>query len=97
MNNTFKLINDWERATNDLCNHFILKYFGKDADTYWVADEVGGVLYINDYFMNLNLVLDFLKYRYSKKKMFEYMDYYLKCHEDKADYVINIKNYRHLK
>lgn len=92
----FKLINDWERATNDLCNHFILKYFGKDADTYWIADEVGGVLFINDYFFDVNNILDFLRNKYSVKMMFRYYDYQLKQHENNED-VINIKTYKKLK
>lgn len=86
----------WEQETDRLANLFVRHYFDREADTYWVADEIGGVLYVNDHFFDLNDIVDFIRYRYSKKKMFEYYDYALKMHEDKKT-LINIKNYRHFK
>jgi hypothetical protein len=88
------ILNNWEKKTNDLCNFFIEKYFGKDADTYWIAEEVGSVLYVNDHFFNLNNIIDFLKYKYSKNKMFEWYDYQMDC-AYKEESPINIKNYKY--
>lgn len=85
----------WENETKELCDLFVLHYFDEDADVYWVADEIGGVLFVNDYFFNLSDIVDFIRHRYSKKKMFEYYDYALKCAVvDKRP--TNIKSYRHL-
>jgi hypothetical protein len=74
------IIRQWEDATIDLANHFALKYFDKDCDIYFVADDVGGVLFINDYFFNMKDIVDFLKSKYSKDKLFEYYQYALDCH-----------------
>lgn len=89
-------LTNWEQETDRLAKLFVRHYFGKDADSYWIAEQTGGVLYVNDYFFNLNDIVDFIRYRYSKKKMFEYYDYALKAHEDKTT-PINIKSYRHFK
>ena len=41
----------WEKATNELVDYFRKKYFGNNAsDFYWIADQIGGVYTINDYF-----------------------------------------------
>ena len=88
----------WEMVTQSLVEAFTLKYFGKDVESWWVADEVGGVLFINDYFFNLRDITDYIRYYYPKEKMFEYYDYALKCAErGKSNPSINIKNFRWLK
>jgi hypothetical protein len=89
-------LQDWNIATQNLSQEFIEKYFGKDSENYWIADEVGGVLYVNDHFFNLGDIVDFLRFHYSKNKMFEYYEYAMKCIDEKKP-PINIKNYRHLK
>jgi hypothetical protein len=86
----------WEEATESLRLLFVDKYFGKDPEHYWIADDIGGVLFVNDYFFNLSDIVDFLKYNYSVKKMFEYYDYSLKCSQENK-VPINIKNYIKLK
>jgi len=85
------------KEEDNLSKLFVKKYFGKDAtEVYWVADMIGGVLLVNDYFFNFDNIKDFLIYGYSKKKMFEYYDYALKMSE-KNESPINIKNYKKLK
>lgn len=69
----------WEQATHRLAYYFSDFYFGEEADTYWVGDEVGGVFSINDYFFNPNTMYEYLRYGYSKKKMFEHYEYTLGC------------------
>jgi 3-hydroxy-3-methylglutaryl CoA synthase len=91
--NKNEFLKEWERATENLAQYFIARYFGDGADTYWVADEIGGVLYINDYFFSLSDMVDFIRYGYSKDKMFEYYDYRL----ENPNLRINIKNYLRLK
>lgn len=89
-----ELLKNWSESTEAIGDFFVLRYFGRDADSHWLADDIGGVLYVNDYFFDLQQVLDFLKYSYSKNKMFEYYDYQLQCNEDKK-LPINIRTYRH--
>jgi hypothetical protein len=88
-----EFLKEWERATENLAQYFIARYFGDGADTYWVADEVGDVLYINDHFFNLSDIVDFIRYDYSKDKMFKYYDYRL----ENPKLRVNIKNYLKLK
>ena len=94
-----KITQEWENATMDLTEYFINKYFGKSKsiESYWIADDIGGCLVVNDYFFNLGDIVDFIKYRYTPTKMFEYYDYALKAHELGAEYVVNIKNYKKMK
>lgn len=87
---------EWERATDELTRRFTLKYFGKDTEHWWVADEIGGVACINDYFFNIGDMSDFLRYNYTIKAMFEYYDYTMDCYENNKER-LNIKTWRHLK
>lgn len=96
------LLQDWENQTDSLIEGFITRYFGKieEVEYYWIAEDVGGVLVVADYFFNLGDIVDFIKYNYSKDKMFEYYDYALDYHMQKkhksTDYLVNIKNYKKL-
>lgn len=90
------IIKDWEDATTEVANHFVRKYFGKGAETYWVADCIGDVFYVNDRFFNVDEMVDFIKYSYTENQVFKYYNYNLKCHEDN-EVPINIKNWIKLK
>jgi hypothetical protein len=88
------LLTKWYRATENLAQMFAIKYFGKDAsDTWWVADDVGGVYVINDYFFEVGDMVEFLREGYGKDRMFEYMDYALKIRTD-GGHPLNIKAYK---
>jgi hypothetical protein len=97
-----EILSRWEDVTNELIGSFIKRYFGKleEVEYYWIAEDVGGVLSVADYFFNLGDIVDFIKYHYSKDLMFEYYDYALEYHMQKkhksTDYLINIKNYKKL-
>jgi hypothetical protein len=93
MNTEF--LKEWERATENLKEYFVTRYF-KEGEYWWVADEIGGVLYVNDHFFNLSDIVDYIKHNYSQDKMFECYEYQMKCIEEKA-VPINIKNYKKLK
>lgn len=85
----------WEYATNNLAEYFSARYFGNGAESYWIADDIGGVFVIADYFFNLSDMVDFIKHSYSKEKMFEYYDFALKEHTE-GRVPTNIKNYKSL-
>jgi hypothetical protein len=88
-------IERWEDVVNEISVYFAGKYFPKDAEMWWVSEEVGSVMFINDYFFNPQDMIDFLRYRYSVSKMFEYYWYALKTTEEGGS-PINIKNYKKL-
>lgn len=79
MNKIKNAIANWEWTTQEIANLFVEKYYGKryEVEAWWVADEIGGVYFINDTFFNVDQMKDFLRFNYSKKKMFDYMDYQL--------------------
>ncbi len=91
-----KILKNWEDETELLATYFINRYFGNDTEHYWVCDEIGSVLVVNDYFFNVGDMVEFIRGNYSKDKMFEYYDYSLRCHEDKKS-PINIKTYRNIR
>jgi hypothetical protein len=86
----------WENATNELAYEFRNKYFDVEDYVDWISDEIGDVAHIGDYFFEVSDMVDFLKYKYPKKKMFEYYDYALKCYENKEN-PICIRDYKKLK
>ena len=86
-------LKNWEKATEELTELFIDKYFDDDAEIHWIASEIGGVLSVNDYFFDLRNITDFIRYNYSQKNMFKYYDYSLE-RAIKDDFIVNIKNYK---
>lgn len=89
-------LKNWEVVTDQLAEYFAYLYFGTDTETWWVAGNIGSVYYINDRFFSAQDMVDFIKYKYSAKKMFEYYDYALDlAMEEKIP--INIRNYKKLK
>ena len=92
-----------EELALDICRTFIKKYFKEidlmsKHDVYFIGNEIScfNVVGIGDYFFDVSNMYDYLKYKYSKKKMFEHYWYQLDCYE-KEIYPINIKNYLKLK
>lgn len=93
-----EILTSWKNETQKLTNYFIERYYGFnfEPDCYWVANEIGGILYINDSFFSLDDICNFIRYNYSKKEMFEYYDLRLKDQiKDKP--FPNIENWRKLK
>ena len=90
------LLNNFYGAVNDLAWFFVDKYFGHNSDWYWIADEVGVVLEVNDRFFNLNQIVDYLKYKYTSKDMFAHYDESLDNTVRGKD-LISIKNWKKLR
>lgn len=98
MKNNIKL-KEWEKTTNQLANYFVKKYFGKAAShVYWVADCIGDIFCVNDYFFSIDDIIWFLRCDYTEEALFDYYDYRLtEQMKEPAGIVINIKNWRKLK
>jgi len=86
-------LKDYEKACDMLANEFAHKYFSKGVEIWWIADEVGGVLCVGDYFFNIRDIADFIRYKYTRKMLFKYYDYVFKEHQAKR-IPINIKNFK---
>lgn len=69
---------------------FCRKYF-KDFYNYrpsdWVGNDIGGVICINDYWFNLKDIETAIKYKTTKKELFDYYDYSLDNHCKNKDYI----------
>ena len=52
--------------------YFEKRYFEDNLDaSYWVANEVGGVFSIADYFFSMEDMVQFIRHDYSEKDMME--------------------------
>ena len=89
-----KQIKELEKAITKFTDYFIKRYFGKDVDMFWVGDLIGGVLFVSDYFFDLNKMIDYVKYNYSFDEMSEYYYYSTDCKPGKV--IVNIKNWKQL-
>lgn len=90
---TSEFIKEWERATENLAQYFSARYFGDGADVRWISNGIGGVLHINDYFFSLSDIVDFIRYKYSNKKMFQYYEHILNQKSVFHNDAVSIKNY----
>jgi hypothetical protein len=90
---TPKTLQVWESFSHQLAIEFVQKYFTKDAEFWWVNREKGGVLFVNDYFFSLQDMVDFIRYKYPKQRVFEYYQYALRCYETQET-KINIKHFK---
>jgi hypothetical protein len=89
-----KLIKEYENIINKIAERFLKDLYKEDyidvnTDSYWVADEVGGVFYFHGYFICMNVIIDYFKYNYTPDEFFDYYDYNLSN-------PINMKNYKKL-
>lgn len=93
----YKELENWIAATNELAIAFIERYYVSDCpiediDWYWVAQDIGGCLNVNDEFWDMNDIVNAFKYNAPKKKLFEWYYYCLDMAE-KNESPINLKNY----
>jgi hypothetical protein len=82
-----KVLENWEKATNELLKQFLDKYFNEEdyePDWYWISNAIGETVEINDYFFNLDRIVEAIRYNASKKKLFDFYDLEL-------DYAMNHK------
>lgn len=95
-----KLIENYEKAVIEITSKFIEKNFQNEDEepTFeWVGRDIGGVIYINDYFFSFTDILEFTKLKATTKQVFDYGDYSLRCFYDKSLPKYNIKNFLKLK
>lgn len=82
---------------------FISKYYiyetldRESIDDFWVGDDIGGVICINDYFHNLKDMVDALILDCPREKFFEWYDYSLENYEKKDAIHYNLKSFMALK
>lgn len=68
-----KLFKDYNTACDKLAAEFIKRYYGEEADGGdWVADEAGGVLYVNDDYWDFKDILTALKENVPSATLFKW-------------------------
>lgn len=85
-------ISKWEKVTQALVDEFVLKYFGEDADAWWVADRVGDVFHVNSYFFDLSYMMTALKLNATFEQIVDYYDLTLEAFSNKKK-IGNFENY----
>ena len=94
-----KELKQFDIATDKLAKVFIDKYFDKnyiyDDDYYWVGtqDEDRETLAVNDYFFNLERIVDAIRYGATKKQLFDFYDTELERFSKNIEGEINFKHY----
>ena len=90
-------IEEYNAICDRIVQIFVNKYFEDgDVKAFWIADDIGGVICINDYFFSMSDMLEYMKYKYTYLNMFEHADYCLDCAYKNIS-PTNIKNYKKLK
>jgi hypothetical protein len=84
----------YENACDNLARAFVKKYFGEEADYYWIGDERGGCIETADRFFSMSDISDFVRHKYSAKMLFKYYDEKLACDSKDKEWRYNIKNYK---
>jgi hypothetical protein len=92
MQSTQHILDNLDKAIDDLAERFVAKYFGTD-DYFWISGDHTGVLSVNDYFFDLNRVYEAIKFNCPKKKFFDYYDLELDRHEKNEPMNTNFENY----
>ena len=83
-----KEIKNYEKACQNILKKINDIYFNAAADIDWIADEIGGVAIISDFFFDMDFMLTALRYNASEKQFFDYYDLMT---EEKTK--CNFKNY----
>lgn len=99
----YKQIIEYYKACTQITKLFKKTYFNNKTEDWWVGAEIGGALFINDYFFNMNDMVQYIKHKYPVNKMFEHYEYKLEIIEsnlrrdkNKQLPVVNIQSYLQL-
>ncbi len=93
-----KIIDNWRKATEDVAKAFVKKYFKREIYgeyTFWVADEIGGVFCVSDYFFNIDRMIEALESKATWEQLVDYYDLELEHTMEHPDLPtpINFRNY----
>lgn len=87
------LRSNYEKAVNNYVDTFIVKHFEDiQVEYYWIAQEVGGILCVNDYFINFLDIVNDIDNNVPKNTIFDYLEYSKKVYEY-THIKINYKSY----
>lgn len=71
-----QILTNYELACESIALEFTLQYYADvDSEFYWIGDQVGGLLSVNDEFYDMQFMVEALRLKIGVKKMFEYYEY----------------------
>lgn len=73
---------DWEEETQALADWFIKKLEYDKDDCWWFGDKIGGVLCCDQWFFNLDRIVEFFRYGATVDQLYEYYDYEISHYEN---------------
>lgn len=93
-----EVIAQWREATEQVAEAFIEKYFPEqeyNVDTFWVANRVGDVFCISDWFFDVDRMIEAIELNATFEQVNEYYDAEVEHHTEDGDkpMPINFKNY----
>lgn len=93
MNRTQQLYQKWEQATNKMAKDFIESHYGEGVDFYWVGDEIGDFLFVNNDFHDFGNICYAIKHGYKVEDLILYLEY-RRIEGDKGNkHILNFKHY----
>jgi len=76
-----KLIKEWQTLTNKITEEWIREYFefdeGEEVDFCWVANDIGGIFEVSDYYINFSDILACYKHKITKEQFHNWYSYCL--------------------
>ncbi len=95
-----KYLKNYYNAVQELTKEFCKKYF-KGVYEYnvsdWAGGEIGGIICINDYYFDFKNIEIAIKYKATKKELFDYYDESYERYiagEDCVSFEVVLKYYR---
>ena len=73
-------LEDYTKSADRIAQLWCIKHGFDRCDTYWVADEVGGMFCAANYFADMQTMIDDLKYNAPKEDFLKWHDYCIDIH-----------------
>lgn len=86
-------LRNYENAVEALAQEFAKKYYESDCYFYWIGDEIGGTLVINDEFWNLDRIVEAIRLKPTSDQLFDFYNYELECYSRSKKVGINFGSF----
>lgn len=87
-------LKNWEKETQNLTDYFMMKYFTEyEPDWYWISGEIGGTLFVNDHFYNLDRLVEAIRYNATYKQLMDFEELEKECFSKGAEMKTNFRNF----
>lgn len=87
-----EILDKWESACHKLATVFLTALYGAEKpEWFWVGDEVGGVLTWGDWFVSMDNMADYFRYRMTPDEFFAWYDQWIYQDDEKKQ--LNIRHF----